>query len=126
MQKEHYRIWVSYSGLRKPVKRICQSAESAKQMVQAYRRRTPNSKIITQRWTLVVEMVSGEYLCATPFFQLPDDAVFSWHAHTVKAIVASKESFKATVQEVKEKVEAAKSDPTFIGVALWIIEDCTL
>ncbi len=123
MQIEHYRIEISYSGLRKPVKRVCQTAASAERMVQAYKRRNPDSKIIVKRHRLIFEMVNGLCLYGEPLLQLPNGFSFSWCAHTVKAIVASKEHFKATVQEVKEKVEDAKSDPTIIGITLWIVED---
>ena len=86
----------------------------------------PNCKIRIKRYSLVFEMFDGVCHLDDPLNQLAENEIFSWQAHTVKAIVAAKEEFKATAKEVKEKIETAKKDLSIIGMALWIVRECNL
>lgn len=126
MAFETYRVHIYSSIFRQSITRVSHSVEALENLVQIYKHRIPGCQIRIKRRSLVFEMVGG--VCYQDDLQnrREESEMFLWEAHTVKTVVGSRAHFKATVKEVKEKIETAKTDDSIIGMAIFLEEEYEL
>ena len=126
MAFETYRVHIYNPIFRRHITRVCHSVEALENLVQIYKHRIPGCQIRIKRRSLAFEMVGGVCYQDVLLNRCEESEKFLWEAHTVKTVVGSKEYFKATVKEVKEKIETAKTDDSIIGMAIFLEEEYEL
>ncbi len=123
MAIERFVVTISKFSLRKPIKRVCHSAEAVDRLIASYKRRQPSTTISVRRKRLMLEVVDGDVLVTQEYSDLPVNVPIRWEATVAKATLTEYEKFEATVEMVDERISAAKEDPSIVVITLWLVTD---
>lgn len=121
MALERFVIRIDKPTLRKPLIRVCHSAEAVDRLIASYKRRQPSTTISVRRKSLMLEVVNGDVLVTKEYSELPVNVPMQWSAHTIKATRIAEEGFVATVEDVDKFLSEAKEDSSIVAISLWLV-----
>lgn len=121
MALERFVVRIDKPALRKPLIRVCHSAEVVNRLIASYKRRQPSATISVRRKSLILEVGDGDVLVTKEYSDLPVNVPMQWSVHTIKATRIADEGFVATVEDVDKLISEAQEDPSIVAVSLWLV-----